>query len=438
MGPILRIALAFMVLIPVSGSMAQWQELGSGTNTTLRSVHFVNVDTGYVVGGSPVGVSIVLKTIDGGINWTPFLFPFGPQDPAVGLNAVHFINPDTGFVVGNFVYRTINGGQTWTNIYALNTSSNRRAASIYFCNDGNGHVVGALLESILETRDMGENWMWNGTTLGIMATYMNTINFPDNKTGYAGGTSPGFASDFGTIIKTSNGGETWGPSFGDPGLLSDSISKGTDIRSVHFTDSLNGWFAGGRVAGCIYLCHHNIFHTSDGGRTWDTTSFIFPSTLNDVFFVDRDKGFVADANGIIYATEDAGRTWRNENAPSAGREIHDIHCAGGACYAVGEGGMILKRALITSQGPPLDDGPAFSMFPNPANGTVTFVHDRGAPLRNARITVRDALGREVARLPLGGQDRTVWDTRGIPPGPYLVELLSDAGRIAVQRLVLSP
>jgi len=104
---------------------------------------------------------------------------------------------------------------------------------------------------------------------------------------------------------------------------------------------------------------------------------------------------------------------------------------------VGEGGMILKRAVITSQGPPLDDGPVFSMFPNPANGTVTFIHDRGAPLRNARITVRDALGREVARLPLAGH-LTVWDTRGTPPGPYLVELLDDAGRIAVQRLVLSP
>ena len=200
---------------------------------------------------------------------------------------------------------------------------------------------------------------------------------------------------------------------------------------------MNGWVGGGRVAPCHY-CDHIIFYTDNGGQTWDTLTTIFSSTLNDVFFMDRDNGFVADVNGVIYATEDGGRTWQNENAPSAGREIHDIHCASGACYAVGAGGMILKRAIGTGQGPPLDDGPALSVFPNPASGTVTFVHDLGAPLRSARIVVRDALGREVARLPLGAQDHTVWDTRGIPPGPYLVELHAGEGRIAVQRLVLSP
>jgi len=410
-----------------------WQELTSGTSTTLRSVHFVNADTGYAAGGS-----VVLRTMDGGVNWNLYSFPVNPPLPSANLHSVFFMSPDTGFVVGNHIYRTTNTALDWSIVFTPAQSFAGPVKSIYCSNDGIGHAAGYVIP-VLKTNDFGATWSDYDRPDSIVYTSLNSVHFPDRRTGYIAGVSYGIATAIGIIIKTRNAGEDWKivrqfSSFHDYDIPN---GYGMEINSIFFTDSLSGWVVGGRGRPCHY-CDHNLVLTRDGGQTWDTLTTIFPSTLNDVFFLDRNNGFVADVNGVIYSTQDAGMTWQNENAPSAGREIHDIHCAGGACYAVGEGGMILKRAVITSQGPPLDDGPAFSMFPNPANGTVTFVHDAGAPLRNARIIVRDALGREVARLPLAGQDRTVWDTRGIPPGPYLVELLDDAGRIAVQRLVLAP
>ena len=46
-------------------SAQAWVSLNSGTTKTLRSVYFVNTDTGWVVGDS----GTILKTTDGGLNW---------------------------------------------------------------------------------------------------------------------------------------------------------------------------------------------------------------------------------------------------------------------------------------------------------------------------------------------------------------------------------
>ena len=50
---------------------AQWIAQISGTTNTLYSVYFTAADIGYAVGGIyDQGHGIILKTINGGKNWT--------------------------------------------------------------------------------------------------------------------------------------------------------------------------------------------------------------------------------------------------------------------------------------------------------------------------------------------------------------------------------
>lgn len=134
-----------------------------------------------------------------------------------------------------------------------------------------------------------------------------------------------------------------------------------------------------------------------------------------------------------------------EHGQAAGR-ARNILCFGyGICpppRTGGDGGSEKMRAVPEEQEKKREDpttqATLLRIFPNPTNGTVTFMHGSEAPLENASIMVRDAAGREVARLPVNGRDRIVWDARSVRPGAYLVELIAGTSRLAVQRLVVHP
>ncbi|HEY6195875.1 MAG TPA: YCF48-related protein [Candidatus Eisenbacteria bacterium] len=88
---------------------------------------------------------------------------------------------------------------------------------------------------------------------------------------------------------------------------------GTDARfsGIWFTDSLNGWIAGGarEVAGGM------LGRTRDGGRTWRIESGIVPGTaaglgLNGIVFRDTARGCVVTSDGSIHSSSDGGRSWR--------------------------------------------------------------------------------------------------------------------------------
>lgn len=74
----------------------------------MRSVFFIDSNTGYAVGGS---VGTILKTINGGTNWISQTNP-----GTYGLKSVYFTDTNNGYVVGSDgkILKTTNGGSTWT------------------------------------------------------------------------------------------------------------------------------------------------------------------------------------------------------------------------------------------------------------------------------------------------------------------------------------
>ena len=79
--------------------------------------------------------------------------------------------------------------------------------------------------------------------LGLSPSFIDAT-FVDAETGWAVGT-------FGTVMKTTDSGETW---------RMQSTDTRAPIRSVHFLDSNTGWAVGAQGV---------VLFTKDGGQTWD-------------------------------------------------------------------------------------------------------------------------------------------------------------------------
>lgn len=97
--------------------------------TQINAISFVNPATAYAStsGGE------VLKTIDGGANWTVIF-----TSDISYLWGISFADENNGWVASNKVYRTTNGGSTWTDELHLT----RPLFDVYFINNETGFAVG--------------------------------------------------------------------------------------------------------------------------------------------------------------------------------------------------------------------------------------------------------------------------------------------------------
>ena len=159
--------------------------------------------------------------------------------------------------------------------------------------------------TIIRSSNGGETWtlITSGTT-----EYLRGLSFGDADTGWAVGEN-------GVILKTSDGGQTWTP----------QISGTTEnFRDAHFLDVNTGWAVGnpwGDEPG-----EGIILKTTNGGTIWEPR--LSGLEANAVFFVDADTGIVALGTGDVHRTTDGGENWtlRVVGSPWWLGRIRRIHC----------------------------------------------------------------------------------------------------------------
>jgi photosystem II stability/assembly factor-like uncharacterized protein len=173
----------------------------SYTDYSLVSVCFVNDKTGYVLGATGdynqwnPDAYVVLKSISSGTIWTRILNDF------VYMKSMFFVNADTGYIAGNHnkMLKTTNGGISWIQ---QNIPSDQDILSINFADANTGYAVAAGNCHILKSVKNG-NYDWDcQLSPPSLNNTLNDIYFADINTGYAVGNT-------GTVIKTTNGGEQW-------------------------------------------------------------------------------------------------------------------------------------------------------------------------------------------------------------------------------------
>ena len=93
------------------------------------------------------------------------------------------------------------------------------------------------------------------------------------------------------------------------------------LRYLSFVDSLTGWAAG--EAG-------TIIRTTDGGDTWEVQNSTVQTFISDIFFIDKNLGWattiedVFPFNSIIIKTTNGGEQWVAENFPDSSEYIRTV------------------------------------------------------------------------------------------------------------------
>ena len=114
---------------------AQWYLQQSGTTENLKSVYFVDQNTGWICGSN----GTIRKTSNGGLNWIA-----QNSNTADNLKLIHFRDPNHGWAYGDTsLLSTNNGGTSWDV-----SSITSRFVGQQFINSGSGLVVMAPLERL--------------------------------------------------------------------------------------------------------------------------------------------------------------------------------------------------------------------------------------------------------------------------------------------------
>lgn len=146
---------------------------------------------------------------------------------------------------------------------------------------------------------------------------LNSVYFIDDYTGLACGES-------GTIIKTSNGGETWSV------LASPDSLNFFDIK---FSSAQNGIVVGEK--GMIY-------HTSNLGETWTKIDTKIIEAFFRIVFIDDKLGFISGSNGVMLKTTDGGKNWKVVRTPTSSLLYAVTFTGANTGFAVGWNGTVIK------------------------------------------------------------------------------------------------
>jgi photosystem II stability/assembly factor-like uncharacterized protein len=290
----------------------------------ITSAFFTSRLDGYACGEQ----GKIFKTSDAGDTWIEEWNPTGRP-----LYSIFFTSSTEGFAsgVGGYMMHTTNSGDTWT-LQTARSGNGQELKSVFFINENVGYAVGGTapygyIPEALCTKDGGITWQYMDTGAGVP---LNAVCFVDEKTGYAVGYE-------GTIIKTTDGGETWNS------IIDHNWQR--NLQSVFFIDKNTGFVVGGDEDFAQY--NQVILKTIDAGSSWDEYENDNTFTLNSIFFVNQDIGFACGGNSNLVKTIDGGKTWINSNS-GINEDLCSIYFVSAETgYCVGEDAVIYKT---TNQG----------------------------------------------------------------------------------------
>jgi photosystem II stability/assembly factor-like uncharacterized protein len=239
----------------------EWMKIaasGFPVDEDFFNIAFFNENLGYVL-----GYGGVYKTENAGQDWVNNWLPVVPYRGAWDMS---FADDRTGYLLGSrytdpdpsILYRTTNGGASWTSVAGSKASTLRTVLAICFVDVMTGWAGGGV---IMKTTDGGESW-----TIQVPIATVREFCFLSDAHGFAVGGK--------TILRTKDSGETWEN-------VTPKDERIKDLRSVYFLDASNGWVAGrgaDEQVGGTYIKHSILLRTRDGGTTWAIRDFAYDFT----------------------------------------------------------------------------------------------------------------------------------------------------------------
>lgn len=319
---LLGICLLFMFNSNISFSQSGWIQQSVNTTKSLNNIQFINNTTGWIVGDS----GIICSTTNGGTNWLKRTYSTSSEI----LRSVYFKNQNTGIIGGctggnnaGYVLRTSDGGLNWS-------QTSFAGVPYDFFSFGGDTVWGSRHNgTVMKSTNMGLNW----TTTNVRNNLeLYTVCFVNNMTGWTGGAIYG---EYTYLYKTTNGGNSWFLQFihltdhiyslyfinnltGFASTLRGSVYETTNggndwvtklagsneiLFEVRFPDANTGYTVG---------FNKRILKTTNQGVSWNLLA-LPPNIPSSVYFTsanfrDVNTGWVVGNNGTILKTTNGGIT----------------------------------------------------------------------------------------------------------------------------------
>ncbi len=393
-----------LALLGAGSAHSQWSEMWTPASYHLYAVEAV---TDNIVFAGGYGGSLV-RTEDAGANWEAI--PIGSSN---WIKEIYFHNETDGWLATTSgssdpadIYKTTDGGFTWVSVRDIEEYS-----SMSWPTEQVGYF-GTWSGTVVKTSDGGQTW----TVLDLPSTEnVHVIQFIDAQTGFA------MTTDY-HLYRTFDGGNSWEKIY-HPGA-----------SQIYFKDANNGY--------CV-TTSGKIGTTTDGGVTfsyWQTPFVNFK--LKDIYFSSPMNGYVIGGldctNGscitkpAILTTTDGGVTWVNDlNHPLVGLErgFYEIDCTpNGMPFIAGSDALVLKNESMTSGLSSLDAELSLNVSPNPNAGTFSVALPSNAEM----IRVHSGTGKLVYEETNNQNDMLEIDLGSVESGMYFlsVELTNGASRMA--------
>lgn len=424
---------------------ASWTQVFEREGWACNNMILFDPLNGMAIGDPNDGTWSILKTVDGGQNWTQL-----PNAPAqVGdeysyMSAVSFVDMQTIWfgTQYNRLYKTADGGNTWAQIIVPGVSKTTQvafnAAGIGLVSDGS---------SLARTMDNGASWETiddpPGDTVRFLTFFQSQF---------------WMASGSGIIYQSSDNGDTW-----------TQETKGANlIRAISFIEkdgAVYGWATGNGGEMLRYKPNGDYveFQVTVPENTPDGDGIFITGTFNA-----WDPGvFASDMNGNeheLHLANMGDRLFQITLEFSAGESIAYKYTRGDwdKVETDAHGGEIGNRALIVSSGKTIqtdmvgnwEDQPTGisegigsvlpidyrleQNFPNPFNPETTI---RFAIPKQGRVKVAvySMTGRQIETIidevRGAGVHDVVWNAHGLPTGIYLC-LLEAGPHREMRKLIL--
>lgn len=404
-----------------------WTELTDAPFVNrYNDLYFVSPSTGWIVHGD----GEIYRTTDGGQSWT-----MQYRNLNAHFRSVAFLNDQHGFAgnvgPGEFgavettpIFETTNGGQIWLPATGFGSNPPTGICGMQAVNDSTIVAVGRVRgpATFVRTTDSGQSWMT--MDMSEYAAGLIDVYFTHPDSGLAVGLSNELHSESSAVIlRTTDGGSSWEKIF-------TSSRTGEWAWKMTFPTGNTGYVSLQRNSEQpIYF-----LKTTDGGDTWEE-KLLFDGRyfVQGMGFIDENTGWVGgNSSQAVLTTTDGGDTWVDDEVRPRINRIRFLSDSLG--YAVGRAAYKIELQTVTAIDPAPTQAPfVVSAYPNPFTGNISVEVSGVDGTFTARIV--DVSGRIVMDERRGLTGRFDWDGGGpdgsqVASGVYFVVIETGTGVVS--------
>ncbi len=375
----------------------------------ILDTQFLSLEDIYILSdlyGGGAAAAFLMKTTDGGLNWevcNDFYIPSG---------AISFLNNDIGFIatwdVNLTFYKTIDGGESWTEIQ---TELEIQPQQLNFIDENNG-ILTFDYDHLLITSDGGANW----ESLNLSYGHINDVEYKNlndifilcyngfyysndggidwdfvdlEKSGddlYFFNDDTAYIAGYNTILKSTDGGMTWNET-------NINSEHSIEFKSIYFPSEEIGYAVGEGE-------YENVYKSTDGGETWNPIESHASSPLNYVYFSNEEEGIITGDLGLIMKTSSGGIVGLEEQE----QQVKEKY---------------------------------FELYPNPSSNFVQISLNQVSELANSKLSIIDASGKIIKSYDLKESIAALSiSLNNYPKGVYLIQVKSEQGILATEKLII--